>query len=441
PQYTCLQPVIMDRKVLINLRPEDELAIGPVKFSIGLMEERRIQVASSPVLKDGEPVDLFKEHNKQDGTSILVSRSMCESTPLAGPEGSLSTPKASAATQEKVLDTPALESRHLTPDKVTAERSEDSSLEDSLPTAATARRRKVTDALKRTASDQGNTTSARKRKTQSSEETMPIERPSKHSRSRNIPHNGLSEDPSQTVNVVQKGPRLAENSFYDGPTPRIVFSNSEVPEKPELMRFLRTVGAKRLNVVSETVSNFLCVAPGELKRTSKLTISVALGKTIVTDDWIVNSEQAGQLLDPKPYLPRDPIREQAWGFNLEEAIQRGREKVRALEGWSIYFTPSLSKELGEAIKELQHMAHAAGASSVQTRLPLIAAEKFTDTLLLGSEYDKDASELADLGWQLYSKDLLSLSILRGRLDTDSDEFKLNFQSTSQKAKGRVTRGR
>jgi hypothetical protein len=429
----------MGSKVLVKLRPEDELAIGPVKFSVGLTEEQRVQVASSPMLRDGEPTDTFKEHDKLDGTSILVSRSMCESTPLAGPEGSFSTPKTSVATQEKVLDTPALESRHSTSNNATVEGSEDSSLEGSLP--ASVKRRKGTDASKSSTSEQDSTSTARKRKAQLSEETMPTQRSSKRSRAGIVSHNGHSEDSSQTVKVVQKGPEIAKNALYDGPVPRIVFSNSEVPEKPELMRFLRTVGAKRLNVVSETISNFLCVAPGELKRTSKLTISVALGKTIVTDDWIVNSEQAGKLLDPKPYLPRDLIREQAWGFNLEEAIQRGREKIRALEGLSVYFTPSLSKELGDAIKELQHMAYAAGASSVQTRLPLVAAEKFTDTLLLGSESDKDASELADLGWRLYSKDILSLSILRGRLDIDSDEFKLSFQPTSQKAKGRVTRGR
>jgi hypothetical protein len=257
----------------------------------------------------------------------------------------------------------------------------------------------------------------------------------------NTTHDDSSEEHSPTEGVVQKGSRIAKSALYNGPIPRIVFSNSEVPEKPELMKFLRTAGAKRLNAVSETVSNFLCVAPGELKRTSKLTISVALGKTIVTDDWIINSERAGYFLDPAPYLPQDPAREQAWGFNLGEAIQRGREKVRVLEGWSVYFTPSLSKELGETIKELQHMAYAAGASSVQTRLPLVAAEGFTDSLLLGSESDKDASELIDLGWKLYSKDLLSLSILRGRLDLDSDEFRLSFQSTPQKTKGRVTRGR
>ncbi|KAH0545166.1 hypothetical protein FGG08_000778 [Glutinoglossum americanum] len=437
-QFTYLQPMVMDKKVLIKMRPEDEISIGAVKFSIGFTKEPKVQVASSPVLGDEKIADLSTEHDKLDRTSIQVARSMCESTPLAGTRGSLSTPKTSVETQEKVLDTPVLESRHSASNNAPIK---DSSLEDSLPPIASTKRRKGITTYKSSTSEQGDTSAARKRKPRSPEEPVSTKRLPKRSRTANVSDNAPLEEPSPAEGATNKGSRTARNVLYNGPVPRIVFSNSKVPEKPELMKFLRAAGAKRLNAVSENTSNFLCVGPGELKRTSKLTLSVALGKTIATDEWVVDSEQAGHLLDPAPYLPRDPTREQAWRFNLAEAIQRGRDKVKVLEGWSVYFTPSLSRDLGESIKELQQIALSAGASSVQTRLPLVAAEAFTNTVLLGNEGDKDASELTDLGWKLYSKDLLSLSILRGRLDMNSDEFKLSFQPTSQRTKSRVTRGR
>lgn len=42
--------------------------------------------------------------------------------------------------------------------------------------------------------------------------------------------------------------------------------------------------------------NFLVVGPGELKRTPKLTVGVALGKNVVEDQWLIDSKEIGYFL-------------------------------------------------------------------------------------------------------------------------------------------------
>ncbi|KAI9715376.1 MAG: hypothetical protein M1812_006021 [Candelaria pacifica] len=225
---------------------------------------------------------------------------------------------------------------------------------------------------------------------------------------------------------------------YDGDPPRIVYSNSNIPSKPHLLKFLRGQKAKKVEVVSADGSDFLCVGSGELKKTTKLILSVALGKTVVTDDWVVDSSRAGFLLDPTPYLPSDSTRERLWGFKLQEAIERGKQGAQVFDGWTIYLTPSLRKELKDP-KELQQIAYAAGADDVILHAPIKPAKNLSEnSLVLGSsEHDDDAAAgLVKKGWSLYDKEIVSLSMLRGTLVIDNDEFKLDTQVSSQRSNSR-----
>ncbi|KAI9844704.1 MAG: hypothetical protein M1837_005446 [Sclerophora amabilis] len=229
--------------------------------------------------------------------------------------------------------------------------------------------------------------------------------------------------------------------------PRICFSNSAIAEQPKMTRFLKSQGVKIVDAVTATGCDLLCVGDGELKRTSKLTLSVALGKPIVTDNWVTDSQRAGRLLDvttttaaAATYLPQDPQRETAWGIDLAASISRGVSGIKVLRGYTVGLTPTLAKDLGPAAKELEHIISTAGADSVvpTTRLPPPPdpAEhpphppnknnnNDNNTLILASEHDPDAAALANSGWTtLYTKDLISLSILRGRLETDTDEFRI-----------------
>ncbi|KAI9793462.1 MAG: hypothetical protein M1833_000748 [Piccolia ochrophora] len=215
-------------------------------------------------------------------------------------------------------------------------------------------------------------------------------------------------------------------SPYTGSPPRIVFSNSNIPNKTQLMKFLKKHDAKKVDAVSPTGSNFLCVGRGELKRTSKLTLSVALGKMLVTDDWVTASSRAGHLLDPSPFFPSDPAHEALWQFSLPEAVKRGKAGVKVFHGWTIYITRQLAKDVkADGLHDLKEMAKAAGAEGVKEGIASLSPREVSHSLVLvASERDRDTLKLEEEGWTVFSREILSLSMLRGRLDVDSDEFRI-----------------
>ncbi|KAI9813478.1 MAG: hypothetical protein M1827_004154 [Pycnora praestabilis] len=212
---------------------------------------------------------------------------------------------------------------------------------------------------------------------------------------------------------------------YNGPAPRIVFSNSNIPQRANLMKFLRKHKCEVVDNVSEQGANFLCVGKGALKRTGKLILSVCFGKNIVSDDWIVESSRAGCLLDPGQYLPSDPGAETQWHFSLQAAIERGKQRLRVFEGWNLHFTPALKRENESAFDELKQIALGAGANTVVAKLPREKAKELNKTLIFASEDDIGLEPLLDGGWAVHSKELISSSILRGTLEVSNDEFKVS----------------
>jgi hypothetical protein len=85
--------------------------------------------------------------------------------------------------------------------------------------------------------------------------------------------------------------------------------------------------------------------------------------------------------------------------------------------------------------ELKELALLVGANAVHPKIPK-GAEHSPKTLVLASEHDKDASLLEEAGWTCYSKDVISLSILRGRFDHESGEFKFSHQAADRAVEGR-----
>lgn len=258
--------------------------------------------------------------------------------------------------------------------------------------------------------------------------------------SRPVPNKRAKRAPKEKSPKTVKTPTAANKpkrsvvsksspSKYEGPGPRIAFSNSKVPDQPKVMRFLRDQHAKKVEAVSPS-TDLVCVGDGELKRTSKLTLAVVLGKNIVTDRWAIESHSHGHLLDPSGYLPSDPESESKWRFGLAAAIERGKAGVKVFDGWTVYFTPTLLEDSKEAARELAQLAQTAGAKTVMNRLPRESpAESGSPSrLIIGAENDEAALALSELGWRLYSKDIVSLSILRGCLNTDEDEFRIKTPS-------------
>lgn len=217
-------------------------------------------------------------------------------------------------------------------------------------------------------------------------------------------------------------------SAYDGPAPRMVISSNAttIEENKKAMHFFSRAGGTVVENVKD--ANFFCVGSRGLKKTAKFILAVALGRRIVTEKWLVDSATKGQFLDPWAYVPKDAAREQEWGFSLEEALRRdgqADERTGLLEGKEVYFTTGLKKELGQNYKEYREIALAIGASEAKPGLPR-GLERSNDLwIIVGQQDDADAGKVSKLGKKLFSKDLLPLSVLRGVVDTESDEFAVN----------------
>ena len=211
--------------------------------------------------------------------------------------------------------------------------------------------------------------------------------------------------------------------------PRILFASStNIDTQSRCMSFLQRNGAVKVDSVYRC--NLLCVGKGkELKRTSKLIQAIASGIDVVTDEWILQSVKDGRLLDPSAFLARDPEREAEWGITLSEAIERGKQGRKPFEGWTILFTPTLKKELGKGFTDLKEIAMHAGAKTVRAVIPRKTPDEMAKTLLLAAE-DDDVSIFQENGWKCYRKDILTLSVLRSALDSESDEFLLSANEDS-----------
>ena len=212
--------------------------------------------------------------------------------------------------------------------------------------------------------------------------------------------------------------------------PRILFASStNIDTQSRHMNFLQRQGAVKVHSVQRC--NLLCVGKGkELKKTSKLIQAIASGIEVVTDDWILQSVMEGRLLDPLVFRATDPEREAEWGVTVAEAIDRGKQGRQPFQGWTILFTPTLKQELGKSFAELKEIATHAGAKTVRAAIPRKTPSEVPKTLLLAAEGDDDVPGLQESGWRCHSKDVLTLSVLRGALDPESDEFLLSMNEGS-----------
>ena len=201
---------------------------------------------------------------------------------------------------------------------------------------------------------------------------------------------------------------------------RILFSSSTaVNGSRPFMKFLSQQGVEKVQSVSQCT--VLCVGKGELKKTSKLIMAIMLGKEVIIDDWVTESARCNKLQSIEKYLAQDPEREDEWGFNIREAVDRGRQGLKILQDWAVIFTASAKKEVGKSgFSDLKEIATYAGAKSVLATLPKKPPRELPLTLVIGTVEDVDSPALAK--WKCYTRDIIGLSVLRGRLEIDSEEF-------------------
>ncbi|KAL8867769.1 MAG: hypothetical protein Q9174_005446 [Haloplaca sp. 1 TL-2023] len=205
---------------------------------------------------------------------------------------------------------------------------------------------------------------------------------------------------------------------------RIVYSStSKIADSSAYNTSLRKRNVKKVKNVKDC--DVFVVAKGNLMRTFNLLLAVLLGKDVVTDEWITRSVKAEQMLDPGDFQPRDKEKEKAWGSSIGSAIDRGKGGHRPLKGWTITFTPTLKKELGNTWSELKEVCLVAGATAVQAFIPKNSPDDVEATIIIGSaDGEPDAGVLEERGWKVFEKEIVLVSIWRGKVDVGSDEFLL-----------------
>lgn len=249
------------------------------------------------------------------------------------------------------------------------------------------------------------------------------------SRNRHTASPAPSADPTSSIRSTRSAVREDPNHLNvqdDGI--RVLFTSSSVRDSNSFTKFLTKHGVQVVESVEECT--VLCVGR-ELKKTSKLIKAILLGKDLVIDSWVLDSAKKGKLQEIEEYFPHDPEREAKWNFSLMEAIRRGKEHIKVFEGWNIVFTKSAKDEVGKSgLADLNEIATLAGAI-VSGTVPKKGPDKVPSILVIGTKADIKTSQ-----WQCYTRDIISLSVLRGQLDVESDEFMVSKPADSKGGKKR-----
>lgn len=248
----------------------------------------------------------------------------------------------------------------------------------------------------------------------------------------------LSEPPPSASARSRRSVQLREHSPLSssmaGEPRRVFFSSSTTIDRAsKRLTFLERNGVTKVNSVEEC--DILCVAKGELKKTGSLVLAVISGKEVITDDWISTSISKGELLDPRSFLARDPTKEAEWKIDLREAIERGKRGMKPFLNSSFFFTSAAKKDLGKGFTDLKAIAMHAGAKSVQVSIPKKPSQKGdkSQTFIIAAQDDGELPALEEAGWRSFNKDIITLSVLRGTVDVEGNEFLIQPQIESNPA--------
>ncbi|KAF2710008.1 hypothetical protein K504DRAFT_533022 [Pleomassaria siparia CBS 279.74] len=367
------------------------------------------------------PTDVAQNDTATGAFSTASSKPVKEDT---GPEGIQETPPAAK-------ETPLEPSADMVIDDV-----QDDDNEDSTPDSTAARELKSI--LQSTAvSASRRSTKQPQRSTKSPKVQIPAKSSAKKRKSEADDESDGSRKRKKRATLdiqgTPKGTRSSQGSVqadgdesgsYEGPKPRVAFSNSGITPTSAVMKFLKKQGGIPVESVKGESCNILCVRDGALRKSMKLLLCVAHGIPIVTDAWLVKSAQQSRLLPLDSFKPSVPDQEKEWNFLLD-AIWGKPQNI--FTNYSIYFTPSL-KAIYKPFSDIEEVCKEAGARRVLSKAAKDVKDKETKEMIILSlgedSVDEDSTALMQKGLVCYSKDFLTLSILRGQLDLNSEEFRI-----------------
>lgn len=238
--------------------------------------------------------------------------------------------------------------------------------------------------------------------------------------------------PSSATKPSVPPPSSAVGSSTPGKTPKVLLSSCSLPQKVETW-----ARAQVTNEVPSKRAYFVCVVTSDkLKLTPKVLRSLASGKLIATDDWVKDSEAFGSWLDPADYVHEE----------VADTLDLDRSKL--FKGMKMYFTVAARNAYGsEGWSNIDALARTVVrtacnlATQPRALHPADMSRGMDNTVFIGLNDNEDAVSLHNAhGKTVYHKDLLTQSVLRGELDLDSTEFKLELATTTAK-KGRKKKAR
>ncbi|MCJ1451857.1 hypothetical protein MMC28_002197 [Mycoblastus sanguinarius] len=248
-----------------------------------------------------------------------------------------------------------------------------------------------------------------------------------------------SIEPTSSMRSTRSAIReeLSSLSFVDVDIRILFASSTSVGDSKQFIKFLSKQGVKKVHFVTECT--VLCIGQEELKKTSKLILAVLLGKEIINEDFVRDSVRAEKLQDITSYVARDPQREAEWGISLDEAINRGRQGLnKVLLDLTVIFTSAAKKELGKGFSDMKEIVMTAGARGVSSSLPKKSPEASPATLVIAVSDDGDLPALEKGGWKSYVKEIITLSVLRGVLDLNNNEFLVSKMTAQAKTDTKAT---
>lgn len=193
------------------------------------------------------------------------------------------------------------------------------------------------------------------------------------------------------------------------------------------------VGNRLILASQSTDVESYSVGKGRIITTSKLLLGIVLGKRIVSDSWITESAKAKQVLDPDQYLVRDEDHNDQWGRCLGDVFDDPLPEL--FSGKILYFSPALKAVYKSGFKDIEKIAEAAGATKVISKA-WTNPKDGEEIIPMGlEEGDAQVTKMREKDVVCYSKDLLSHSILRGKLSLDDDDLKIG----TKKGKDRLRR--
>lgn len=205
---------------------------------------------------------------------------------------------------------------------------------------------------------------------------------------------------------------------------RLAFSNSSIPDRSAILKFFKIEGGTVVSTPKKGNYDALLVGPGQLVKSYKLLTTVALGLPVICDAWLRDSALASQLLDHKDYKPvaKATDKKQVERGLLSSTNSSPRTKL--LHGKTLYVTPALKREYGRDFANIETLTKLLGGNIISKSHRGVDI-KHTH-IILGSEKntDPDAVYMLDEGHDVYNRDFLSYVILRGELDFNASEYKM-----------------